>query len=128
MTREEYIRAVLEGNFTGFKNDIIDNAVENICKFKQKSCEDCVSREAVLDIDFDSIYLTYVRPSAAIRNEIRNLPSVQPKAEQEQIGCWERITDKTGHLVWECSNCGWQQRFFTKYCPDCGTKMKKYKF
>lgn len=37
---------------------------------------------------------------------------------------WKRTTDKTGHLVWEC-DCGWQQRFNTNFCPDCGAEMEK---
>jgi len=43
---------------------------------------------------------------------------------EPKIGYWERTTDKAGHLVWECK-CGWQQRFYTKYCPDCGAKMSE---
>lgn len=47
-----------------------------------------------------------------------------PLIEQEpNIGHWKRTTDKAGHLVWECK-CGWQQRFYTKYCPDCGVRME----
>ena len=39
-------------------------------------------------------------------------------------GHWKRVRDKTGNLVWECT-CGWQQRFYTNFCPDCGAKMIK---
>lgn len=42
---------------------------------------------------------------------------------QLKMGHWIRVTDKTGHLVWECNRCGWQQRFTTDYCPDCGANM-----
>lgn len=49
---------------------------------------------------------------------IRNMPPVTP---QTKTGNWIRVTDKTGHLVWECDKCGWQQRFNTNFCPDCGS-------
>ena len=42
----------------------------------------------------------------------------------EPKGHWIRVTDKAGHLVWECDKCGWQQRFNTNYCPDCGADMR----
>lgn len=55
-------------------------------------------------------------------NEIRKaydkIQSAEPKT-----GYWIRVTDKTGHLVWKCDKCSWQQRFNTNFCPDCGAKM-----
>ena len=45
------------------------------------------------------------------------------KAMEQKTGHWNRVTDKAGYLVWEC-NCGWQQRFATNFCPDCGAKME----
>ncbi len=36
MTREENIRAILECNFAGFKDDIIDIAVKRICELEQE--------------------------------------------------------------------------------------------
>ena len=38
-------------------------------------------------------------------------------------GHWIRVTDKAGHLVWECDKCGWQKRLWTNYCPECGAIM-----
>ena len=77
MSKEANIRAILECNFTGFKDEIIDTAVELICDLecepitspsqhlakqaedfeeiamneidKARSCEDCISREEVKD-------------------------------------------------------------------------------
>jgi len=51
--------------------------------------------------------------------DIKQLPSVTP---QPKTGHWTRTVDKAEYLVWEC-NCGWQQRFATNYCPNCGAKM-----
>ena len=45
--------------------------------------------------------------------------------EQEPIkGEWIRVTDKSGKLVWECTNCKWQQRVTTNFCPNCGADMR----
>lgn len=43
--------------------------------------------------------------------------------QEPRTGHWIRVTDIAGHLVWECDKCGWQQRFNTNFCPDCGAKM-----
>lgn len=43
--------------------------------------------------------------------------------EKEKTGKWIRTTDKSAHLVWECDKCGWQQRFNTNFCPNCGARM-----
>ena len=51
-------------------------------------------------------------------NVFEQLISLEPKT-----GHWIRTVDKAEYLVWEC-NCGWQQRFATNYCPNCGAKME----
>ena len=43
--------------------------------------------------------------------------------KEPKTGHWIRVTDKAGHLVWECDKCSWQQRYNTNFCPDCGAKM-----
>lgn len=58
----------------------------------------------------------------ALEQDIKELPSVTP---QPRKGHWIRVTDKARHLVWECDKCGWQQRFNTNYCPDCGSDMRE---
>ena len=87
----------------------------------QQPCEDCISRQAVID--------TILNSKSSFKNDfacgffidkIRDLPPVTPN---EKTGKWIRTTDKSGHLVWECDKCGWQQRFNTNFCPDCGARM-----
>ena len=57
-------------------------------------------------------------------NRVRQLEKRVKVLEQEpKTGHWIRTTDKAGHFVWECDKCGWQQRFNTNFCPDCGAKM-----
>ena len=52
------------------------------------------------------------------------MPMPKPYEPQEsEEGHWIRTTDKAGYLVWECNKCGWQQKLYTHFCPDCGKKM-----
>lgn len=87
---------------------------------EQEPCTDAVRREVVIERlkKEEKILYTPTGLNYLIR-AIEELPSVTQKS-----GKWRRVTDKTGHLVWECDKCGWQQRFNTKFCPDCGVKMK----
>jgi hypothetical protein len=39
MTKEQNVRAILECNFTGFKDELIDIAVKNIMALSDKPCE-----------------------------------------------------------------------------------------
>lgn len=80
----------------------------------QQPCEDAVSRHDALNC------VTFNEFRYRIVEDIKALPSVTPK---EKTGKWIRTTDKLGHLVWECDKCGWQQRFATNFCPDCGCHM-----
>ena len=87
---------------------------------EQEPCEDAISRQAVMDC------FKKWQPYMATRlwdfeQELSALPSV--KSQEPKTGHWTRVTDKTRHLVWECG-CGWQQRFYTNFCPDCGAKME----
>ena len=92
-----------------------DDITETIPPF-----DDCIRRQSVIDC------FKKWQPYMATRlwefeKELSALPSVTP---QPKMGHWIRITDKTGHLVWECDKCEWQQRYNTNFCPDCGAKME----
>lgn len=102
----------------GYLGQAIDMAINAL---EQEPCEDAISRQVVLDCltanglkKFDFIL--------DARDKIKNLPSVKP--QESKTGHWIRVTDKAGHLVWECDKCGWQQRYNTNFCPDCGVKME----
>ena len=85
---------------------------------------DCISRKAVERIinkwlshsDYELKEHIY-----SMTEKIHNLASVTP--QEPKTGHWIRVTDKAGHLVWECDKCGWQQRYNTNFCPDCGCAM-----
>ena len=85
---------------------------------QEENCEDAISRQAVLDIAKSS-KSNWIDNSVLFKR-VNELPPVTP---QQKMGHWIRVTDKSGHLVWECDKCGWQQRFNTNFCPDCGARM-----
>lgn len=89
---------------------------------EQKSCssEDCVSREFMYKLGATCIATRDKNDKLIALGTIENLPPVTPTRKKWK---WIRTTDKAGHLVWECGKCGWQQRFNTNYCPDCGAEM-----
>ena len=91
-----------------------DDITEAIPPFEP--CDDAISRQYLLDnCVVDKVTMPYVPVG-----KIKNAP---PVTVQPKTGHWNRVTDKAGHLVWEC-DCGWQQRFATNFCPDCGMKME----
>ena len=91
---------------------------------EQESCDDAISRQAVLDaIMANCIWENeYNLTSSRIKKAVEDLPPV--KQQEPKTGHWIRITDNAGHLVWECDKCGWQQRYNTNFCPDCGIRME----
>ncbi len=52
--------------------------------------------------------------------------AIQALKEEPKTMHWTKITDKTGHFVWECDKCGYQQSNDTNFCPDCGAKKIGY--
>ena len=88
---------------------------------KIRTDEDCISRKAVEDITWqDPSYSDALNALTEVREKIRALPSIQPKA-------------KVGHWIdGVCSECGWDagQDAFSKdanFCMKCGVKMEVYK-
>jgi hypothetical protein len=68
-----------------FDNSIkINRALDMAIKaLEEQPCEDCISRQAVLDI-FDEVHPMDYNTQAYITN-IQNLPSVTPRAESEKM-------------------------------------------
>ena len=94
---------------------------------EQEPCEDCISRQAVLDA-FWKLNIE-LRPNAidAILNMVNDMPSVTPA---EKVGHWiEQIDHEKNCRTLICSNCDrpalhdgdsiWKHKF----CPNCGAKM-----
>ena len=47
MDKETYIRSVLETNFCGFKDEIIDTAVKKIAEYKEPEKEEMTDTDAL---------------------------------------------------------------------------------
>ena len=130
MTREEAIEILeevkeLDDSIYQYNTKYLKALNMAIHSLEQEPCEDAISRQAVLEyIEGSGAELGHDSENELVRHDIKELPPVIP---QSKIGHWNRVTDKTEHLVWECDKCGWQQRFNTNYCPDCGAKMKEVK-
>lgn len=110
----------------------------NLKTLEQQPCEDVVSRAEIIhtlntmdryvadELTLCDTDKKYPKNEVFIVDDVyeliaENLPSVQP---QPKRGRWKYVVDKTGHWVWECNDCVWQQRFATNYCPDCGADMR----
>ena len=111
-------------------------AMEEACRMgvsERKSCEDAISRQAVLDtldkmdsvLDEDRTVETYKELLAAC---YKDLPPVAPA---HKIGQWikEPIRNDKGGCVGVkmiCTCCGKDNECGRKlnYCPNCGAKME----
>lgn len=88
------------------------------------TCEDAISRQAVLDVAEESILdLEYISENIEFCNQIKALPSVTPTRKK---GKWTKLSD-----IVPCVNCPLCGKTFTlllggdemNYCPNCGAKM-----
>lgn len=106
------------------KEVALDMAIKAL---EQQPCEDCISRQAVLDkkvlVELEDGQTFYdIDPK-----DVETLPSVTP---QPKVGRWEKAFDE--HSYWyKCSCCGekipknfYGNDYFSLYCPECGAKME----
>lgn len=122
MTKEEaanHIRyGIIEENYHLPKELGIEACEMAIKALEQDPCVDCISRDEAIRVAEQGQIQGYEWQF----KKLCNLPPVTP---QPKVGQWNRVVDKAGHCVWECDKCGWQQRFNTNYCPDCGAKKQE---
>lgn len=119
MTREEAISVLNMVEAHG----LADEAKKEAIKALEQPCEDCVSRQSMLDaiteIDDNTNMDIYTNE---VREIIKDLPSVTP-------------TRKTGHWIFhsnydamECDKCGRAYSEYDynafNYCPNCGAEME----
>lgn len=71
----------------GWNTSVLESLDAAIKVLKQEPCEDAISRQAVLDIDFKRIILTTAKPAETIEQKVKALPSVQ--LPQNIIRCKE---------------------------------------
>ena len=79
---------------------------------EQESCEDAISRQAVLDM------MNY----GILEDNIKTMPSVTPQPKMGRW--WERNTYPQECRCWDCSECQETVSERTNYCPNCGAKME----
>ena len=133
MTNEEAIQKIDKASFTGSDGlDYVETLVAlDVIKMVTTSCEDTISRQAVLDIIEDKIKygLAQLDPDEIIaisqyyHMEVEKLPSVKP--QEPKTGHW--IDHNNGAI--SCSYCHtWfnkDDRYsYMNHCPNCGAKME----
>lgn len=106
-------------------NDTIDKLKSKLSNIEIfEGCEDCISREYVLNaMKEEEYYEGYFNDE----DIVCNAPSVvlsRPRGEWIGIS-YDGYAD--GYPVydeWECSNCGYETEEETRYCPNCGADMR----
>lgn len=92
---------------------------------------DCISREAVEKITWEEpSYTDALNVLTEVREKVRALPSVTPKAEAlkqtRPKGKW-KYTGMGWFVVCNCSECGFQidADEANNFCPYCGADMRE---
>lgn len=128
MTNEEAIEVIEQDIPCEYDNDLIEALNMAIAALKAEPCEDCVSREAMLN-GLASIAKAKARSDAqkALMGRImfftEQLPSVAPKS---RTGKW--VAGRTIGDGFTCSECNTRYRMYPmiyRFCPKCGTKMEE---
>lgn len=123
MTREEILEYFKDINYA-YNDCTRYDTLKRMIDELQEPCNDCISRQAVLEKAICVPIARVVTEDKVIYrkivfvDEIENIPPVTPA---EKVGYWR----DTGSGQ-ECSECGEIQYgydSFRKYCANCGAKM-----
>ena len=124
----------LKADFTDTYGDMEDTepyeeAIKMVAELlKQEPCEDCISRQAVLEVQIK--YAEHIGATKywQMRDNIRALPPVTP---QPKIGHWLRMSDLSEQEDdrYKCSRCGNVVHYtnkmnlytFNSWCGRCGS-------
>jgi len=90
---------------------------------EQQSCEDCVSRQAVIDTITQWIKNRSIETFGSLRIKLDNLPPVIPTRKQ---GEWDEWCGFPYGAYWKCSCCNEliKVRYPMNFCPNCGADMR----
>ena len=119
--------------------EVCDLAIKAL---EQEPCEDCISRQAVLEaIDVKAWeFCDYLisknrndeqKPVSLFADNLRECISEElpPVTPAEKVGRWKRVSmDKyVQHAMayYRCSECGGDIIGEHNYCPNCGAKMQE---
>ena len=123
MTREEAIDDLKDlvkyDDYGSLHSEAIDMAIEAL---KAEPCDNCVNREAVLEINESHHGQMPNYINHQIWEEIKALPPVTPAREQ---GEWNLVSLNDMALkIYRCSICDNKTYGSTNFCPNCGADMR----
>lgn len=100
--------------------EALDLAIKTL---EQKPCEDCISRQAVLNTLF---YKSDNNCEVVLNKELQDrIKALSPVTPQPKTGRWIYTGDYITDGMLKCSECGYEhdvsERFL--YCPNCGARM-----
>lgn len=120
MTREEALNIL--HNASVYQPGYLDALNMAIEVLEQEPCEDCISRQAVIDALCDVCELFHRNGEQTCLSKcesyhfLATLPSVNPK----KIGHW--MPRNSFLLRYKCSECNRESEKYN-YCPNCGCRM-----
>jgi hypothetical protein len=126
ISKEEYqtyinhTEAILDKSTPLVHQDLLKAVINGTPLPEQQTCEDCVSRKAVM-FEIDESYNI-----VDLEKRIKDLPSVQPTRPK---GKWIPYYDRWGDVItivshFKCSVCGEYDYDKDKFCPNCGADMR----
>lgn len=127
MTREDALNKTIgiltyhQVNFCKSKEAVanMNEIIEALEKIEQEPCDDCVSRQAVLDLvaDYD----------LSMGQVVKGIHALPPATPQPKVGYWEWMQYDGNPNIgnWHCSECHSIGRSYFDFCPFCGTKMSE---
>ena len=134
MTREEAIEMWV---IPALKNTWNEKRCNEVLEaLEQESCENCISRQAVLEQTYNwskDEFLRVTNPFDYLHKRINSLPSVTPA---EKVAHWEYVQYDGNPNIgnWHCSKCraivnyepiySWEKKPSHKFCSNCGAKME----
>ena len=123
---KETITEMRDNGGTGTQQEVckfLANYMEILEKQMQQPCEDCISREHLINKIGSVDGLEGVENSNLFAKHymdiVKSAPSVIPT---RPTGKWKKYLDEGGFLYCECSNCGYITNEPDNYCPDCGAR------
>lgn len=143
MTNEEYVKWLkqldenlkFDGLIDGDKEVDLHEMIFNLCEMlEQQTCEDAVSREAVLGLFAKNA--DAVRPYSKTWKEVKALPSVNPQYTEDEIQKMQDLEQaeiqktyelgktegqKTGHWIMPVNDDGMSDPYdYQVKCSECG--------
>ena len=131
---KETITELRDNDGTGTQQEVckfLVNYMDVLEKQIQEPCDDCISRQAVLEyIEGSWAELGHSSENELVCQDIKKMPPVTP---QPKMGRWIKHENpnlgQCMKISYECSNCkvwlGCEYFVRKSYCPNCGAKMQE---